>query len=147
MGRAGRTSATIFVSANQMSCSLLSGKRTGILPPDGTPAASPSGRRLQIHLPNVGSGGGLGGKGSGGGEGGGAGGFGCDGLSGIGAAVLRSLLLKRFAVDLINTHKAADKIPIFLIRKTSGVRRPGQLAWRFRMVRIVDKIGLDSRIG
>jgi len=40
-------------------------------------------------------------------------------------------LLEPLAINLINTNKASDKIPIFLIREAAGVRGPGKLAWRF----------------
>ena len=40
-----------------------------------------------------------------------------------------SLLLQRLAVSLVNSNKAADKVPIFLIRKSAVVRRPGEIAW------------------
>ena len=75
-----------------------------------------------------GTGGGLGGKGSGGGTGHGGPGVGGDGLSGICVPIRESLLLQRFAVNLINANKAADKIPILFIRESAIVRGPGQLA-------------------
>jgi len=62
-----------------------------------------------------GTGGGFGGRGSGGGAGDGGPGLGGDGVSGIGVPVRESLLLKRFAINLINANKAADEVPIFLI--------------------------------
>ncbi len=57
-----------------------------------------------------------------------------------------SLLLQPFAVNLINAHVAADKIPIFLIGETAAVRGPSKLARRFWMVGIVNRICFDSRI-
>jgi hypothetical protein len=101
---------------------------------------------MRCHLPTGGTGGGLGGNGSGGGIGAGGAGLGGDGLSGIGALLRESFSLQPFAVNLINAHIAADEIPIFLIRETTGVRRPGKLAWRFRMIRIVNQVAFDSRI-
>ena len=47
-------------------------------------------------------------------------------------------LLEPLAVNLINTNKASDKIPIFLIREAASVRGPGKLARRLRMIRIVN---------
>jgi hypothetical protein len=47
-------------------------------------------------------------------------------------------LLQPFAVNLINANEAPDKIPIFLVRKTTSARRPDKLARRFRVVRVVD---------
>jgi hypothetical protein len=51
-----------------------------------------------------GDGDGFGGNGSGGGTGGGGVGLGGDGFSGMGALVKESLLLQRFAVNLINAN-------------------------------------------
>src|SRR4051794_4034262 len=51
-----------------------------------------------------------------------------------------SLLLQRFAVNLINANNAADKIPIFLIRESTISCRPGKLARRLRMIWIVNEI-------
>lgn len=118
MGRARGAGATFFVSANKISC----------------------------QLPAGGTGGGLGGNGSGGGIGGGGAGLGGDGLSGIGAPFRESLSLQPFAVNLIDVHIAAYEIPIFLIRKTTSVRRPGKLARRLWMVGIVNQIAFDSGI-
>jgi hypothetical protein len=56
---------------------------------------------------------GFGGNGSGGGTGGGGVGVGGDGFSGMELS-LESLLLQRFAVNLINANEAAYKIPILL---------------------------------
>ena len=47
-------------------------------------------------------------------------------------------LLQPLAVNLINANEAPDKIPVFLVRKTTSARRPDKLARRFRVVRIVD---------
>jgi hypothetical protein len=47
-------------------------------------------------------------------------------------------LLQPFAVNLINANEAPDKIPIFLVGKTTSARRPDKLARRFRVVRIVN---------
>src|SRR5947208_14135561 len=104
-----------------------------------------TGRRLQPSATG-GTGAGFGGNGSGGGAGVGGRGSGGKGCSGIVLLVTKSLLLKRLAVDLIHTHKAADKVPIFLIRKTTGVRRPSKLAGGLWMIRIVDQIAFDSGI-
>lgn len=51
--------------------------------------------------------------------------------------IKKSLLLQRFAVNLVNANKAADKIPILLIRERAIVRRPRQLPRRVRMIWIV----------
>src|SRR5438034_7202995 len=56
------------------------------------------------------------------------------------------VLLQPLAINLINANKASDKIPIFLIRKRASTRGPGKLARRFRVIRIVNQIPLDSRI-
>src|SRR5438552_5866503 len=56
------------------------------------------------------------------------------------------VLLQPLAINLINANKASDKIPIFLIRKRASTRGPGKLARRFRVIRIVNHIPLDSRI-
>jgi hypothetical protein len=63
----------------------------------------------------AGTGGGFGGNGSGGGAGAGGVGLGGDGFSGIGISIRESLLLERFAVNLVDANKTADKIPILLI--------------------------------
>ena len=47
-------------------------------------------------------------------------------------------LLQPLAVNLINANEAPDKIPVFLVRKTTSARRPDKLARRFRVVRIVN---------
>jgi hypothetical protein len=47
-------------------------------------------------------------------------------------------LLQPLAVNLINANEAPDKIPIFLVRKTTSARRPDKLARPFRVVRIVN---------
>ena len=93
-----------------------------------------------------GTGGGLGGKGSGGGTGHGGPGVGGDGLSGICVPIRESLLLQRFAVNLINANKAADKIPILLIREGAIVCRPGKVARRLWMIRIVHEIAINPGI-
>jgi hypothetical protein len=93
-----------------------------------------------------GTGGGFGGKGSGGGTGGGGLGLGGEGLCGIAVPVRESLLLQRFAVNLINADKAADKIPILLIRKSAIACRPGKLARRLWMIRIVNEIVINPGI-
>src|ERR1700757_125968 len=56
------------------------------------------------------------------------------------------LLLQRFAVNLIDTNKAADKIPILLIRKSAIACRPGKVARRLWMIRIVHKIMINPGI-
>src|SRR5437868_15131647 len=63
-----------------------------------------------------------------------------------GALVRESLLLQRFAVNLINANKAADKIPILLIRKGAIVCRPGKVARRLWMIRIVHEIVINPGI-
>ena len=88
----------------------------------------------------------MGGNGSGGGTGDGGAGLGGDGLSGIGVPVRESLLLQRFAVNLINANKTADKIPILLIRKNAIACRPGKLARRLWMIRIVHDIVINPGI-
>ena len=90
----------------------------------------------------------MGGNGSGGGTGcggcGGDGRLGCVGeLSYIGAPVKESLLLQWFAVNLINANKAADKIPILLIRKSAIACRPGEIARRLWMIGIVHEIVIN----
>jgi hypothetical protein len=55
-------------------------------------------------------------------------------------------LLQPLAVNSINANEATNKIPIFLVRKTASARRPGKLARRFRVIRIVNEIALNSRI-
>jgi hypothetical protein len=55
-------------------------------------------------------------------------------------------LLQPFAVNLINANEAPNEIPIFLVRKTARVRGPDKLARRFWVIRIVNKIALNSRI-
>src|SRR6478672_10663886 len=57
-----------------------------------------------------------------------------------GALVKESLLLQRFAVNLINANKAAYKIPVLLIRESAIVCRPGKLARRLCMIWIVYEI-------
>src|SRR5438105_15575092 len=63
-----------------------------------------------------------------------------------GALVRESLLLQRFAVNLINANKAADKIPILLERKSAIARRPGEIARRFWMIRIVHKVMINPGV-
>ena len=55
-----------------------------------------------------------------------------------------SLLLQRFAVDLINANNAADKIPVLLIRESAVVSRPGKLARRLWMIWIVHEIAITG---
>jgi hypothetical protein len=55
-------------------------------------------------------------------------------------------LLQPLAVNSINANEATNKIPIFLVRKTASARRPDKLARRFRVIRIVNEIALNSRI-
>jgi hypothetical protein len=55
-------------------------------------------------------------------------------------------LLEPLAVNLINTNKASDKVPIFLIREAASVRGPGKLARRFWMIGVVDEIAFNSGI-
>jgi len=93
-----------------------------------------------------GTGGGLGGKGSGGGTGHGGPGVGGDGLSGICVPIRESLLLQRFAVNLINANEAADKIPIPLIRESAIAWRPSKLARRLWMIGIVHEIVINPGI-
>ena len=66
-----------------------------------------------------GTGGGFGGKGSGGGTGGRRSWCRWKRILWHGALVKESLLLQRFAVNSIDANKAADKIPILLIRKSA----------------------------
>ena len=93
-----------------------------------------------------GAGDGFGGNGSGGGTGHGGVGLGGDGFSGIGALVKESLLLQRFAVNLINANNAADKIPVLLIRESAIVCRPGKLARQLCMIWIVYEIAINPGI-
>ena len=60
--------------------------------------------------------------------------------------IRQSLLLQWFAVNLINANKAADKIPIFLICESAIVCRPGEIARRLWMIRIVDEIVINPGI-
>ena len=81
-------------------------------------------RRPQGGSYNFGTGGadyGFGGNGSGGGRGGGGVGLGGDGFSGMELSLKESLLLQRFAVNLINANDAAYEIPVLLIRKSAIV--------------------------
>ena len=55
-----------------------------------------------------------------------------------------SLLLQRFAVNLINSNNATDKIPILLIGESTIVCRPGKLAWRLWMIWIVYEIAISG---
>jgi hypothetical protein len=55
-------------------------------------------------------------------------------------------LLQPFAVNLINANEAPNEIPIFLVRKTARLRGPDKLTRRFWVIRIVNKIALNSRI-
>src|SRR4029077_15959887 len=57
-----------------------------------------------------------------------------------GALLKESLLLQRFAVNLINANEAADKIPILLIRKSAIARRPREIARRLWMIGIVHEV-------
>ena len=57
-----------------------------------------------------------------------------------------SLLLQRFAVNLINANKAADKIPVLLIRESAIVCRPGKVARRLWMIWIVNEIVINPGI-
>src|SRR6266480_3843102 len=63
-----------------------------------------------------------------------------------GGLVRESLLLQRFAVNLINANKAADKIAILLIREGAIVCRPGKVARRLWMIRIVHEIVINPGI-
>ena len=126
MGSEGRASVAFSVSSRQLNCRLQE---------DG------------YNLPTGGTGGGFGGNGSGGGVGGAGVGLGGDGFSGIGISARESLLLERFAVNLINANKPADKIPILLIRKSAIVCRPGKIARRLWMIRIVHEIVINPGIG
>ena len=84
-------------------------------------------RKINPHLP-IGGTGGFGGNGSGGGVGLGGVGLGGDGVSGIFVLFRESFLLQRLVVNLIHANEAANKVPIFLGRKTASTRRPDQLA-------------------
>ena len=66
--------------------------------------------------------------------------MGGDGFSAMKFSLGESVLLQRFAVNLIDADKAADEIPIFLIRKRAIVGRPGEIARRLWMIRIVNQI-------
>ena len=57
-----------------------------------------------------------------------------------------SLLLQRFAVNLINANKAPYKIPVPLIRESAIVCRPGKFARRLWMIRIVYQIVIHPGI-
>src|SRR4029450_6346043 len=108
---------------------------------------SPGGRSGQPpSLTTGGTGGGFGGSGSGGGPGLGGVGLGRDGLSGIGAPITKSFLLQPLAVNLVNAHEASDEIYIFLISKRARFPRPGKLTRRFRVIRIISGILLNSGI-
>src|ERR1700693_3808775 len=54
-----------------------------------------------------------------------------------------SNLLEPLAVSLIDAHKAADEVYVFLVGKGTVPGRPGQLPRRFSMVRIINEIILD----
>src|SRR6266850_4754704 len=57
-----------------------------------------------------------------------------------------SLLLQRFAVNLINANKAAYKVPVLLIRKSAIVCRPGKVARQLWMIWIVYEIAINPGI-
>ena len=61
-------------------------------------------------------------------------------------SVKESLLLQRFAVNLINANNAAYKIPVLLIRESAIVCRPGKLARRLWMIWIVYEIAINPGI-
>jgi len=54
-----------------------------------------------------------------------------------------SNLLEPLAVSLIDAHKAADEVYVFLVGKGTVLGRPGQIPRRFGMVRIVNEIMFD----
>src|SRR5207237_10331406 len=58
-----------------------------------------------------------------------------------------SNLLEPLAVILIDAHKAADEVYVFLVGKGTVPARPGQLPGRFSMVRIVNEIMSDCASG
>src|SRR5207249_9109112 len=62
-----------------------------------------------------------------------------------GSSSLRSLLLQRHAVNLINPNTPADKVPIFLVFKRAFALRPPEVAWSFRMIWIVNKVAINPR--
>ena len=55
-------------------------------------------------------------------------------------------LLEPLAVNLINANEAADEIPIFLVCESMIVGGPGDLTRRFRMIRVVNEITVNSTI-
>ena len=55
-------------------------------------------------------------------------------------SVKESLLLQRFAVNLINANKAAYKIPVLLIRESAIACRPDKLTGRLWMIGIIHEI-------
>ena len=59
-------------------------------------------------------------------------------IEGFFGSVRNDKLLQPLAVNLINANEATNKIPIFLVRKTTSARRPDKFARRFRVVRIVN---------
>ena len=63
-----------------------------------------------------------------------------------GTLAKESLLLQRFAVNLINANKAAYKIPVLLIRESAIVCRPGKLARQLCMIWIVYEIAINPGI-
>ena len=62
------------------------------------------------------------------------------------APLRESFSLEPFAVNLVNAHKATDKVPVLLIRKRARLGGPDQLAGRFWMIGIVNEIAFHSRI-
>ena len=57
-----------------------------------------------------------------------------------------SFSLQPLAVNLINVNEAADEIPIFLICESTVAGGPGELTRRFRMIRVVNEITVNSTI-
>src|SRR5438046_10759440 len=57
-----------------------------------------------------------------------------------------SFLLQPLAVNLINANEATNEIPIFLICESMIAGGPSELTWRFRMIRVVNEIPVNSTI-
>src|SRR5207237_7381269 len=58
-----------------------------------------------------------------------------------------SKLLEPLAVRLIDAHKTADEVDVFLVGKGTVPGRPAQIPRRFGMVRIVNEIMVDLASG
>ena len=63
-----------------------------------------------------------------------------------GASLRESFSLQPFAVNLVNAHKATDKIPVLLIQETASAWGPGKLARRFWMIGVVNEITFNATI-